>query len=166
MGYNFLKEYSEKVRKVADECVRLMLEDKNDYPCMIIVEDVLQQFGLKTIDAYLLEEMLAERDEVKDVSVETSKNCSRVFLTRSGGYLGAEVEENYMEMKVPGGKIVVERGGDKEYQDMYIYYVDDKNKENGFDIAAISANDKEKIGMYLYEDKDSDAPTKESIWRR
>lgn len=164
MGYSYLKVYSEKVKKVADECIRLMLEDKNDYPCMIIIEDVLQQFGLQSIDNYLLEEMLAEREEVKDVSIETAKNCSRIFLTRADSCKEFEVEDEYMEMKIPGGKIVIERVSDKNFYDAYIYYVDDKNEDKNFDLATISANNGNKIQMYVYENQESDEPTMEIGW--
>lgn len=63
MEYFYLKEYAEKMQKIADECVDRILKGQNDGMYTLKIHSLKRDFNMEHLDEELLADMLSERDE-------------------------------------------------------------------------------------------------------
>jgi len=64
MEYFYLKEYAEKMQKIADECVDRVLKGQSDGQYTLRPSSLKKEFAMEHMDSDLLADMLTERDEL------------------------------------------------------------------------------------------------------
>lgn len=94
MEYSSLKEYTKKMKQIADECVRCALKNQDNNLYQINITNLKKEFGKDFIDGRLLLDMLSEREEI---SVKNHFG-GKITLEVMPGFIVEEDDDNILQV--------------------------------------------------------------------
>lgn len=133
MEYFYLKDYADKMQRVADACVDRALKGQSDGSYVIKVSNLEEEFKMKSLDDHLLMEMLSEREEISikeyyereaivDIAPEYITNEGLTNLkTISHDDLRIKLAKHYLWLHDEYGGVQADLSG---------YYIEDFNFDN------------------------------------